>query len=510
MNKLNPIQATFADVTVAKLVKSCLRVFWRIAKLQGFARALRVFPIVFVIIKSVRGFSAYHRDEYQRLETDRMAVEDPEEAILTDSEHQKYRLLGRWLCKKLHGLGPIFIKIGQTLSTRADLLPLPAMLELAALQEDVQPFPTAIAREIIGRELGGTPEKLYAKFDDKPIAAASLAQAYKAKLHDGRDVVVKVQRPHLSEIIISDVQVLTAVADEVMRFPSLCRHTDWPGVVQEFQRTIFEEIDYLKEGRNADTFRHNFRSFSRICIPRIVWRLTGKRVLTIEYVAGARVDDLAHLIAQNIDPGEITSMGTNFYLKQLLEDGFFHADPHPGNMRIMDDGRIGIFDFGMVGRIDSDMKQHMIDALLHVVQRDYKLLIDDFVNMGFLHPSVNRHELLAELGPIIDSRFAEGMTKVRFRKILFDFSEICWRYPFRLPTAFTYIMRALLTLEGVALTINPDFNFISSVLPYAQRTLVKNNGAIGQALLRDVFPDGRFSPVAAFNLIKAATGLRSV
>src|SRR5262249_6596035 len=152
-----------------------------------------------------------------------------------------------------------------------------------------------------------------------------------AVLKDGRDVVVKVQRPNLGSIIAQDVQVLGAVADEVMEYPSLCRHTDWPGVVEEFAKTIFEEIDYIREGRNADIFRRNFRNFERIYIPRIVWRLTGRRVLTIEYVAGCRIDDIAALDAKGLSREELTRLGANFYLRQLLEDGFFHADPHPGN-----------------------------------------------------------------------------------------------------------------------------------------------------------------------------------
>ncbi len=504
----DPIQATFQDVTVLKLVVSWWRIFWRIERLQGIRQALRVFPIVWVIIKATWGFSRYHAAEYARMKSAPEEM-DIEEAVLTDKQYEEYRSLGRWLCDKLHDLGPTFIKIGQTLSTRADLLPLPAMLELATLQEQVAPFPTALARDIIARELGDQTEKLYASFNNEPIAAASLSQAYRATLHDGRSVVVKIQRPHLPQLIARDVQVLATVAEEVMRYPSLCRHTDWPGVVEEFARTIFEEIDYIKEGRNADIFRHNFRNFDGICIPRIIWRLTGRRVLTIEYVPGSRITDLEALREQNIDPNKITQIGANFYLQQLLEDGFFHADPHPGNLRIMPDGTIGIFDFGMVGRISNELKRHMVNAFLHVVQGEHRLLIDDFVGMGFLDSQVDRDALYKDLSPIIDARFAEGVTKVRFRKMLFDFSDVCWRYPFRLPTEFTFVMRALLTLEGIALTINPDFNFIDAVLPFAHRIVLKNNGVLGQALFKEVFSEGRFNAAAALNLIKAAARLTS-
>ncbi|HEY9775246.1 MAG TPA: AarF/ABC1/UbiB kinase family protein [Planktothrix sp.] len=486
---------------------STWQVFWRIQRIQGWQAAVRVFPIVWMIIVAVRGFSRYHVAEFDRIAVHRADGKDMEEAVLTTEQNDEYRRLGRWLCQKLHDLGPTFIKIGQTLSTRADLMPLPAMLELAVLQESVSPFPSAIAKAIIVRELGGTTDELYAEFNDEPIAAASLCQAYVAKLKDGREVVVKVQRPNLPQLIAADVQILAAVADEVMKYPSLCRHTDWPGVVDEFARTTFEEIDYIREGRNADKFRHNFRNFDEVRIPRIVWRLTGRRVLTIEYIPGSRITDLDALKAQGLNPDEVTKIGVNFYLKQLLEDGFFHADPHPGNMRIMPDGRIGIFDFGMVGKLSQELKQHLVNALMHVIQRDYRDLIDDFVGMGFLDEDVDREALFNDLTPIIEARFAEGMTKVRFRKMLFDFSDVCWRYPFRLPSEFTYVMRALLTLEGVALSINPDFNFIDASLPFAQRLLLKNNAVISNAIMKEVFTDGRFNPQGALSLLKAAAKL---
>ncbi len=499
---------TFQDISASKLFASSWRTFWRIYRLQGLKGALRVIPIIQTIIVTVRGFSAYHAREYDRLRALKVSGNDMEEAALTAEEFEQYRKLGRFLRNQLYKLGPTFIKIGQTLSTRADLVPLPALVELATLQEDCEPFAEEIARQIVARELGDSPEKLFASFDPAPIAAASLSQAYRATLADGRDVVVKVQRPDLAMLIASDVQALAAIAEEVMTYPTLCRHTDWPGVVQEFARTTFEEIDYIREGRNADRFRHNFRANDRIYIPRIIWRLTGRRVLTIEYVAGVKVTDSGTIDNLGLDRQELTTIGANFYLRQLLEDGFFHADPHPGNMRIMPDGRIGIFDFGMVGRLSPQLKQSMVNAFMHVIKREYRALVDDFVDMGFLSQNVNRDALCADLTPIVEARFSEGITKVQFRKVVFDFSDIVYRYPFRLPSEFTYVMRALLTLEGVALTINPEFNFVESALPFAQRLMFREGGAtFRQAILKEVFSDGRFQPQKAINLFKTAARL---
>jgi predicted unusual protein kinase regulating ubiquinone biosynthesis (AarF/ABC1/UbiB family) len=507
----DPIKETFRDVTAWKLFRSSWRVFWQIHRTQGWAGAVRVIPIIWMIIVSVRGFARYHAAEFERMMSAANAKEatDQEAEALSASEYEEYRKLGRWLREKLHSLGPTFIKIGQTLSTRADLVPLPTMLELSSLQEAVEPSPNDVALQTIERDLGKPLSELYASFDPEPIAAASLSQAYRAVLKDGRDVVVKVQRPDLFAIITRDVETLGAVAEEVMNYPSLCRHTDWPSVNVAFAKTIFEEIDYIREGRNADTFRHNFRDNPKIYIPRIVWRLTGRRVLTIEYVSGGRITDLETLDAMGVDRDELTHVGVNFYLKQLLEDGFFHADPHPGNMRIMPDGRVGIFDFGMVGRVQPQIKQAMVNAFMHVVKRDYRALVDDFVDMGFLDPDADREGLCSELTPILSARFNEGISRVQFRKVLFDFSDVVYRYPFRLPSDFTYIMRALLTLEGVALTINPEFNFVEASMPFAQKLIWREAGAnFREVIWKEVFGDGKFNAAAAINLVRTAYRLR--
>lgn len=504
----NPISEVFADITPAKLFKSSWKVFWQIYRVQGWSGAFRVVPIIWAIIVTVRGFSRYHAKEYARLKKLKFEGHELVETEFTADEQDEYRKLGAWLRERLHSLGPTFIKIGQTLSTRADLVPLPAMIELAQLQEEVQAFPSDVAFSMIERELGAPPQELFAEFNPNPIAAASLSQAYKATLRDGREVVVKVQRPQLTQLITRDVETLGAIAEEVMTYPNLSRHTEWPGVVEEFARTTFEEIDYIREGRNADRFRHNHRSNEFIYIPRIIWRLTGRRVLTIEFVAGAKVNDSEAIDALGLDRAELTAIGANFYLKQLLEDGFFHADPHPGNMRIMPDGRIGIFDFGMVGRITPELKQSMVNAFMHVIKGEYRALVDDFVDMGFLKDDVDREALAEDLTPIVEARFAEGLTKVKFRELVFDFSDLVYRYPFRLPSEFTYIMRALLTLEGVALSIYPEFNFVEAAMPFAQRLMFKEAGAsVRQALLREVFSEGRFQPRKAISLFKSATRL---
>ena len=228
------VRVPFEDVTAGKLAMSTWRVFRRISALQGPLKASRVFPIIWTIIKAVRGFSEFHEQELTRMLAYKEAGLEPDDLPLPEEDNERYRQLGSWLCQKLYSLGPTFVKIGQTLSTRADLLPLSAMLELSKLQEDADAFPTEVALATIESELGGKISELYSDFDKTPIAAASLSQAYQALLKDGRKVVVKVQRPNLPQLIANDVQVLAAIADEVMTYPSLCRRG--PGICPHYLR----------------------------------------------------------------------------------------------------------------------------------------------------------------------------------------------------------------------------------------------------------------------------------
>ncbi len=235
----------FCDISARALITSTVIVLQRIYISQGIRGALRVIPIIWTLVWSVRGFARYHAAEHERMKRDDVGGTDP-------SEEAAYHKLGLWLRNRLHKLGPTFIKIGQTLSTRADLLPLPVMLELAKLQEDLEPFPNKVAPKTITAELGAPPDHLFRQWEAQPIAAASLCQAYKAVLFDGRHVVVKVQRPDLLQTINADVQILQAVAEQVMKFPSLCRHTDWPGIVSEFARTRSQG----SQSRTGTVFEH--------------------------------------------------------------------------------------------------------------------------------------------------------------------------------------------------------------------------------------------------------------
>jgi len=391
-----------------------------------------------------------------------------------------------WLRESLISLGPTFIKIGQALGTRADLLPLEYVKELATLQDQVPPFPTAEAFAIIESELGRSLRDCYFEIDSEPIAAASLGQVYRARLATGEEVAVKVQRPNLEASIAVDVAILYRLVKLTNRFfPKANENADWEGMLREFHATIFEEMDYVKEGRNADRFRYNFRTWRAIRVPKIFWSHTNTRVLTLEFIRGTKVVDLEGLKAHRISPVKVNRLLIRTYLKQLLEDGFFHADPHPGNLLVMDSGHLAFFDFGMVGRISPKLQSQMIDAFFHVVGRDVHGLGQDIINLNFLKPGVDPETVR----PVVESLFTHYLNlrlgEVNFKELTYDLAEVIYEYPFRLPSNFTYIMRALMTLEGIGVVTDPGFSFFETAKPFAREFMLRREGKMFRKLIFD-------------------------
>ena len=391
-----------------------------------------------------------------------------------------------WLRESLISLGPTFIKIGQALGTRADLLPLEYVKELAKLQDQVPAFPTSEAFAIIEGELDRSLHEAYKEIDAEPIAAASLGQVYRARLHTGEEVAVKVQRPNLQSTISFDVAILFRLVKLTNRFfPKANENADWEGMLHEFHSTIFEEMDYVREGRNADRFRYNFRTWRAVRVPKIYWSHTNTRVLTLDFIRGTKVVDLEGLRANRISPVKVNRMLIRTYLKQLLEDGFFHADPHPGNLLVMDSGHLAFFDFGMVGRISPTLQTQMIDAFFHVVGRDVKGLGQDIINLNFLKPGVDPETVR----PVVESLFTHYLNlklgEVNFKELTYDLAEVIYEYPFRLPSNFTYIMRALMTLEGIGVVTDPGFSFFETAKPFAKEFMLRREGRAFRKLILD-------------------------
>ena len=378
-----------------------------------------------------------------------------------------------WLKDKLIDLGPTFIKIGQSMGTRADLLPLPFVKELGTLVDQVPPFPNDVAFAIIERELGRKINEVYAEFELEPLAAASLGQVYRARLHSGQEVAVKVQRPNLDATIKGDIVILEKVAKFAERFPQLNENADWAGMLREFNTTVHEEMDYRAEGRNAERFRESFRTWTNVHVPTIYWNASTSKVLTMEFIHGTKVIDLEEQIRRDIDPAKVNRLLIKTYLKQLLEDGFFHADPHPGNLLVMPDGRLAFFDFGMVGRITPELQAKMIDAFFHVVSKDPAGIAQDLIDLDFLKPGTPHSTVKPVVEKMFEFHFNLKLKDVNFKELTYDLADVMYDYPFRLPSNFTYIMRALMTLEGIGIITDPEFNFFETAKPYAKEFMLR-------------------------------------
>ncbi len=378
-----------------------------------------------------------------------------------------------WLRRRLLKLGPTFIKIGQALATRADLLPLPYVKELAKLQDEVPPFDNGLAMRIIAMELKALTSKVFAYIGSEPIAAASLGQVYYALLPSGEEVAVKVQRPRLPEIITFDLLILKRIVRALRRYPNLFRGVDWSGVLDEFAATTFEEMDYVSEAHQAERFRQNFESWTEVYVPRIYWEYVTPRVLTMEFIHGWKVTDLRQLKKLNLSGAQVNRLLARTYLKQMLEDGFFHADPHPGNLRVMPDGRLAFLDFGMTGRIDPDLQERMIDAFFHILEHNVEGLVDDLIGLEFISRDVDR----TKIRPLVEEVFREylglKLSEIRFKELTYELADVVYEYRFHIPARFTYLIRALMELEGIGIEIDPEFKFIETVQPFARQYLFK-------------------------------------
>jgi predicted unusual protein kinase regulating ubiquinone biosynthesis (AarF/ABC1/UbiB family) len=405
---------------------------------------------------------------------------------VSTGKQQRLEKQAKWLRDRLISLGPTFIKIGQALGTRADLLPLAYVKELSTLQDQVPPFSSAEAFARIESELGCSLHECFAEIDNDPVASASLGQVYRARLASGQEVSVKVQRPNLEKIISFDVAILYRLVKLINRFfPKANKNADWEGMLREFHATVFEETDYVKEGRNADRFRYNFRTWRAVRVPKIYWSHTTPKVLTLEFIRGTKVVDLEALRARRISPVKVNRLLVRTYLKQLLEDGFFHADPHPGNLLVMDSGHLAFFDFGMVGRITPKLQTQMIDAFFHVISRDVQGLGQDIISLNFLKPGVDPETIR----PVVERLFKVYLNlklgEVKFKELTYELAEVIYEYPFRLPANFTYIMRALMTLEGIGIATDPEFSFFDTARPYAKEFMLRRESKDFRQLIVD-------------------------
>ncbi|KAG5077023.1 hypothetical protein JHK82_055718 [Glycine max] len=381
-------------------------------------------------------------------------------------------------------LGPAYIKLGQALSIRPDILSPVAMTELQKLCDKVPSFADDVAMALIEEELGQPWQNIYSELSSSPIAAASLGQVYKGRLMENGDLVaVKVQRPFVLETVTIDLFIIRNLGLALRKFPQVS--IDVVGLVDEWAARFFEELDYVNEGENGNRFAEMMRKdLPQVVIPRTYHKYTSRRVLTTEWIDGEKLSQ-----STESDVGELVNVGVICYLKQLLDTGFFHADPHPGNLIRTPDGKLAILDFGLVTKLTDDQKYGMIEAIAHLIHRDYPAIVKDFVKLGFIPDGVNLEPILPVLAKVFDQALEGGGAKnINFQELASDLAQITFDYPFRIPPYFALIIRAIGVLEGIALVGNSEFAIVDEAYPYiAQRLLTDESPRLRDALRYTIY-----------------------
>ncbi|MBW4521162.1 MAG: AarF/ABC1/UbiB kinase family protein [Scytolyngbya sp. HA4215-MV1] len=418
-------------------------------------------------------------------------------------------------------LGPTFIKVGQALSTRPDLVRKDFLEELVKLQDQLPPFSSDIAFKIIETELGQTIDETFQQISAVPVAAASLGQVYRARLHSGEEVAVKVQRPNLLPTLILDLFLMRWAAKWFSPWLPLNLGHDLTLIVDEFGTKLFEEIDYVNEGRNAEKFANNFRDDPTVKVPSIYWRYSSNHVLTLEWIHGFKLTDAKRIREEGLETDTLIRIGVTSGLRQLLEHGFFHADPHPGNLfamppqcsfdepstpaKVERTGRMAYIDFGMMDQLDESTKETLVDSVVHLINKDYTELAKDFVKLGFLTPDIDILPIVPALESVLGDVMGESVRDFNFKTITDRFSELMYEYPFRIPAKFALIIRSLVTQEGLALTLNPDFKIVEVAYPYvAKRLLTGESPQLRRRLIEVLFKNGKFQWERLENLITIA------
>lgn len=425
-------------------------------------------------------------------------------------------------------LGGVMIKVGQFLSARLDVLPREITDELAGLQDEVRAETFADIRAVVESELGAPLEKRFSFFDEQPMASASIGQVHCARLHDNVTgledeacVVVKVQRPNIPQIVEIDLAALRVVGGWVDRFAFVRKHADVPGLLLEFSRSLYEEIDYLHEGQNAEQFAANFKEYPGVYVPRVYWETTTRRVLTLEDVGAIKITDYDLIEKAGIDRGEVALRLIQTYMKQIYSDHFFHADPHPGNLFVkplaLKDGQekpdwlLVFIDFGMTGQITPGQMNGLREMLIAVGTRDAARIVKAYQLLGVLLPGADV-ELLERAGSRVFDRFW-GMTAPEIMNLSQDemiafmreFEGLVYEMPFQIPENIVLLVRCVSILSGMCTGLDKDFNAWTSIAPFAQKLVSEESGSRWQVILAElgVFAQTLFSLPQKFDRLAA-------
>ena len=368
------------------------------------------------------------------------------------------------LLNSLLTLGPTFIKLGQLLSTRPDVLPPEYIAEFSKLQDDVPAADWAEAEQVIEAELGPVDE-WFEEFDRDPISGASLGQVYRAKI-DGQDVAVKIRRPGIEDLVEADLRVIRWSLPILMRFVEDARSFSLETLADEFEKTIHQEMDYKREGEMLERIRGNFSDNDNVRMPRMIDSHSADRVLTMEYVEGTKINDIDELDAKRLDRSGLAKTLQETYLQMIVEDGVFHADPHPGNLAVADDGTLIFYDFGMSGFVDPFVQDKIIDFYTAVARQDIDAILDTLVEMGTLSPEADRDVMADVMEIAIADVRGEEVEQYRVQQIIEQVEDTIYEFPLRLPSNLALVLRVATVVEGVCVTLDPEFDFIDVATGY--------------------------------------------
>jgi ubiquinone biosynthesis protein len=382
------------------------------------------------------------------------------------SQPQRLRLV-------MEELGPTFIKLGQLLSTRPDVLNKDYIQEFSKLQDEVPAVSIDEVNAQILRELGHPAEELFAEFSKEPLATASIAQVHRGKLKSGEEVVLKVRRPAIAKIVETDIDVMMGLAYLIEQHVPAVALYNPIGLVKEFRRSIMREMNFTREGRTIDRFAVNFADSETVYTPKVFWDYSGELVLTMEYVPGIKISDVEKLRAQGYDLKEIASRGADAFLKQVLDYGLFHADPHPGNVFILPGQIICMLDYGMVGRLGRDLKDQLLDLLQALLSKDVERIISQLLYSGDLLDDSELKNLRRDLHDFIEDYYDIVLQDIKVGKLLSEFIEILTHYRIHFPPDYMLLARALVVMEGVGRQLDPDFNMISHMRPYIKKLVIE-------------------------------------
>jgi ubiquinone biosynthesis protein len=366
----------------------------------------------------------------------------------------------------LEELGPTFVKLGQILSTRPDLIPFEYIKELSKLQDQVPPFPYDDVRETIKSETGKLPQEIFEHFDETPLAAASIGQVHRATLKDGEAVVVKIQRPGIHKIIEVDLEIMLHLAGLMERHLEELEAYRPTRIVEEFARSLEKEINYRTEASHIERFARQFMDDETVYIPKVFRQTSTQRILTMEYVEGIKASEVERLQKEGYDLPEITRRGTSLIMKQIFDFGFFHADPHPGNILALPNNVIGLLDFGMVGRISRQEREAFSDLVTQVVRGDEKKVTDAVLNLTNYDKEPDRIEFERDFAELIDQYLYRPLKELQIGRLLQQLLEILTKYRLGLKPDLFLMMKALSTVEGLGAMLDPDFQLIKHAEPF--------------------------------------------